>query len=160
MIYSIENDFCFLHCPRTSGTALSKSLQVLVPDAKMCILKKHCVYSELPRAIQGLRAFTISRPLLEVRTSYHRYLTKWYRENADGQMATRWLLEHAQRISQMSLEEYLNSGEPPVSVDGYSHGCSAVFRYHDDPYDKIAEFCRVDARKLRLLMEVFRGVTS
>jgi hypothetical protein len=157
MIYSIENDFVFLHCPRTSGTALSRSLSVLVGDAVYSDVKKHIVWDELPRSLKKLRSFTISRPLEEVRTSYYRYITKWYRDSLNGAMATRWLIEHAGRMSNMTLDEYLASDEPPVSVDGYSHGCDKVFLFHDKPYHKIAEFCGVDPQKLTALMEVFRG---
>jgi hypothetical protein len=160
MIYSIENDFVFLHCPRTSGTAISKALSVLIPDAQFDLLRKHCVYEELPKPLKALRAFTVLRPLRDVRQSYFRHVQKWYRENANGAMSTRWLLEHAQRLGQMSLEQYLASDEPPCSVDGYSHGCDAVFEFGQKPYADIAQFCRVDPKQFCALMDVFRGAAS
>lgn len=160
MIYSIKNNFLFLHCPRTSGTAISKSLAILVPDAKSDLMKKHGTHDEISSELKSLRAFTVLRPLEEVRTSYYYYLRKWYSQEADNQLSTRWLIEHAQRISTMSLREYLASNEPPVSVDGYSRGCSAVFQYHEQPYDSIAEFCGVNSIHFRNLMDIFRGAVT
>jgi len=156
MIFSIDNDFVFLHCPRTSGTAISKSLAVLVPDARYDLLRKHCIYEELPKAIKSLRAFTVLRPFADVRRSYFNYVTKWYAERSNSELATRWLLEHANRLSRMSVEEYMKSDEPPTSVDGYQFGCDAVFQYDEKPYDAIAAFCKVDPVKFRSLLEVFR----
>lgn len=157
MIYSIENNFVFLHCPRTSGTALSSSLQVLVPDAVLDIPRKHIVWSELPKAIQTLRAFTILRPIEEVRPSYYRHVTNWYKSQSGREISTLWLLQHAQRMSSMTLDEYLKSEEPPVSVDGYADGCSKVFQFHERPYREIAEFCGINPDHLVSLMEIFRG---
>jgi len=156
MIYSIKNDFVFLHCPRPSGTALSKSLQVLVPDAVFDNILKHIVWDELPEALKTLRAFTISRPLEDVRQSYFKHITQWYATSSDLTLSTRWLLEHAKRLSVMTPEQYLNSSEPPTTVNGYLLGCQQVFKFDDYSYRDIAEFCRVEPKKLIALMEVFR----
>jgi hypothetical protein len=156
MIYSIKNDFIFLHCPRTSGTAISKSLLALVPDAQYDDIGKHVVYSDLPNALKTLRAFTVLRSFRDVRESYFRHVRAWYEKDAISVLATRWFVEHAQRLSAMSLEEYLASDEPPVSVDGYAEGCREVFQYEAKPYNQIASFCGVDPGQFGLLMEAFR----
>lgn len=156
MIYSISHDFVFLHCPRTSGTAITKSLSILVKDAVVDRVGKHAIYNDLPAAIQQLRAFTVQRPFYEVRVSYYRYITRWYAQESDAVLSTRWLLKHAERLASMTLDEYLASDEPPISVNGYVNGCKAVFQYHDAPYRQIARFCRVDESKFMSLMEIFK----
>lgn len=160
MIYSIKNDFVFVHCPRTSGTSLTKALSILVPDAVVDVPQKHFLHHQLPRAVQGLRAFTILRPLHEVRESYFRYITKWFRESADNTCTTLWLFRHAERLSNMSLEQYMQSDEPPVDVDCFADGCQRVFHYHDEPYHDIADYCGVDRGQLTQLVNMFRGLTK
>lgn len=156
MIYSISHDFVFLHCPRTSGTAITKALSILVEDAVIDDVTKHAIYAELPVALQRLNAFTVLRPLDEVRRSYYRHVVHWYAQDADTVLSTRWFLRHAERIVSMTLEEYLASDEPPLTVEGYAHGCQAVFQYHESPYQQIANFCRVHQGKFQALMEMLK----
>jgi hypothetical protein len=143
MIYSIQNDFIFIHCPRTSGTTVSRALQILVPDAVRDDLRKHDPWEALPQALKHLRSFTIFRRYTEVRTSYYHHIRKWLAESNDQTVATVWLLDHARRIESMTLPEYLVSDEPPINTDGYVHGVSKVFQYSENPYREIAEFCGV-----------------
>lgn len=157
MIYSIKNDFVFIHCPRTSGTAITSALKVLIPDAVEDLTLKHITWIQLPEALKRLRAFTVMRPYDEIRRSYHRLTSEWMQlVDPETTLATIWWIEHAKRVSMMTLEEYLESDEPPLPVDGYKYGMTEVFQYHENPYGAIAEFCRVDESKFIKLMDVFR----
>lgn len=160
MIYSLERDFCFIHCPRTSGTAISKALSILVPDAVYDEPRKHWLHSQLPVTLKSLRAFTVLRPLQEVRVSYYRFITKWIREADPEYPATVWLVRHADRLAKMTIEEYLKSNEPPVDVDVFADGCHRVFQYHDSPYHEIAEFCGVVPVEFVTLVNMFRRLTA
>lgn len=156
MIRSISNDFVFIHCPRTGGTSLSRSLKILVPDLIYDDINKHITHSELPEVWKNLRSFTIFRPYLEIKKSYYYHIKKWIRESSNNTTCTIWFLDHARRIDSMSFEEYMKSNEPPINTDFYRNGISKVFEYTPFDYDGIAEFCQVDKTKLKSLMDIFK----
>lgn len=154
MIYSINHNFIFIHCPRTSGTSLSLALKLLVKDAVYNDLEgKHKQLNELPFVLSQLRSFTIYRPYNEIRTSYYHHIIKVYNNLTNNDLVTKWFLEHAKRIANMSLKDYLLSNEEPINTDIYKLGVDQVFEYHKNPYNEIAKFCNVDPVKLIGLMK-------
>lgn len=157
MIYSLENNFVFIHCPRTSGTAIRKSLRILVPDAvEISGGMKHSPITDLPFQLRELRSFTVWRSPGDIRRSYYRHIVNWYRNAGDHEPSTKWLAEHAVRVASMTEAEYMESREPPLNTDGYSSGVGTVFRFDLRPYREIASFCGVDKSDFESLMGVFR----
>ena len=159
MIYSLKNNFVFIHCPRTSGTALSLAIKRLVPDSVYNNIEyKHAKLCQLPKPLTQLRSFTIHRPCLDVRRSYYYHMLNVYNSLNDFSVGTKWFFNHVQEIAKMSIDDYLVSSHEPLNTDDFSIGVDKVFEFEKFEFDNIADFCGIDAKKLRLLVSAEKDI--
>lgn len=154
MIYSYRRRWCFIHAPRTGGTRLTEALQSLAPEAVADVLwLKHASRAELPEPARRLRCFTLTRPIDTVRRSFYRQTVDWYLSRRPETVATVQWHEYAARVAGLTWEEFDRSDLFPRSLDRWTEGLDAVFRYEDRPWPEIAAFCRVDPGRLAGLMQ-------